>query len=137
MVGTAVDYGRFAQMMLNGGELDGVRILSPHSVEMMRSNQLPPDVSQGAYDLGFAQPSNAMGQGFGLGFAVRTEAGRNPLPGSVGDYYWAGSSGAYFWIDPREDLVVVLLTASAPSRERYRALARNLVYQALDEPSDP
>jgi CubicO group peptidase (beta-lactamase class C family) len=134
LIGTATDYARFAEMMLNGGELDGVRILSPHSVEMMRSNQLPPNVAQGGYDLGFAQPSAAMGQGFGLGFAVRTDAGRNPLPGSVGDYYWAGSSGTYFWIDPRENLVVVLLTASTPSRERYRALARNLVYQALAAP---
>lgn len=134
LVGTASDYACFAEMLLNGGELDGVRILSPHSVEMMRSNQLPPNVVQGGYDLGFAQPSADMGQGFGLGFAVRTHAGRNPLPGSVGDYYWAGSSGTYFWIDPRENLVVVLLTASAPSRERYRALARNLVYQALVTP---
>lgn len=135
LVGTASDYGCFAQMLLNGGELDGVRILSPHAVEMMRSNQLPPNVAQGSYDLGFAQPSAAMGQGFGLGFAVRLEAGRNPLPGSVGDYYWAGSSGTYFWIDPREKLVVVLLTASSPSRERYRTLARNLVYQALITPT--
>jgi CubicO group peptidase (beta-lactamase class C family) len=135
LVGTASDYARFAQMMLNGGELDGVRILSPHAVDMMRSNQLPPNVAQGGYDLGFAQPSAAMGQGFGLGFAVRMEAGRNPLPGSVGDYYWAGSLGTYFWIDPRENLVVVLLTASSPSREHYRALARNLVYQALVTPA--
>lgn len=135
LVGTASDYARFARMLLNDGTLDSVRILSPHSVEMMRSNQLPPDVMQGAYDLGFAQPSAAMGQGFGLGFAVRTDAGRNPLPGSVGDYYWAGSSGTYFWIDPREDMVVVLLTASSLSRERYRALARNLVYQALLSPA--
>ncbi len=135
LIGTASDYARFAQMLLNGGELDGVRILSPHSVEMMRSNQLPPNVVQGGYDLGFAQPSAAMGQGFGLGFAVRLEAGRNPLPGSPGDYYWAGSTGTYFWIDPREKLVVVLLTASSPSRERYRALARNLVYQALITPA--
>jgi CubicO group peptidase (beta-lactamase class C family) len=132
LVGTASDYVRFVEMMLNGGELEGVRILSPHSVEMMRSNQLPPNVVQDGYDLGFAQPSAAMGQGFGLGFAVRTDAGRNPLPGSIGDYYWAGSSGTYFWIDPKENLVVVLLTASSPSRER--ALARNLVYQALVEP---
>ena len=135
LVGTASDYARFAQMLLNGGELDGVRILSPHSVEMMRNNQLPPNVAQGGYDLGFAQPSDAMGQGFGLGFAVRLEPGRNPLPGSVGDYYWAGSSGTYFWIDPREKLVVVLLTASPKFREHYRALARNLVYQALVAPT--
>ncbi|CAN5267511.1 serine hydrolase domain-containing protein [soil metagenome] len=135
MVGTASDYIRFAQMLLNGGELDGVRTLSPHSVALMRANHLPPDVRQGGYDLGASQPSAAMGQGFGLGFAVRVEEGRNPLPGSVGDYYWAGSLGTYFWIDPKEDLVVVLLTAAPLVRTQYRAIARDLVYQALVEPA--
>jgi CubicO group peptidase (beta-lactamase class C family) len=72
-----------------------------------------------------------MGQGFGLGFAVRTEPGRNPLPGSPNDYYWAGAYGTYFWHDPREHLYVVFMMQSPAARPRYWYLLRDLVYQAL------
>ena len=77
------------------------------------------------------EPSARMGQGFGLGFAVRTDQGRSPLPGSPGDYYWGGAYGTYFWHDPRERLYVVFMMQSPAARLRYRYLLRDLVYQAL------
>jgi CubicO group peptidase (beta-lactamase class C family) len=136
MYSTAGDYMRFAQMLLNGGELDGVSVLSRKSVALMSSNHLPPCVvipPNMRSLLSIIAPTPEMGQGFGLGFAVRVAAGRNPLPGSVGDFYWAGISGVYFWIDPQENMSVTLMTAQgrADIRIRYRQLTRQLVYQAL------
>jgi CubicO group peptidase (beta-lactamase class C family) len=129
-------------MLLNGGELDGVRILSPKTVALMTSNHLPPCV---VYPrnmtslLSIIAPTPEMGQGFGLGFAVRVAAGHNPLPGSVGEYYWAGISGVYFWVDPQERLIVASMTAQGRTeiRIRYRQLARSLVYQALEKSNPP
>jgi CubicO group peptidase (beta-lactamase class C family) len=131
--GNARDYLRFAQTLLNGGTLEGVRLLSPKTVALMLSDALPPDVRYGEYvdALGFMAPTAAFGQGFGLGLTVRTVPGRNPLPGSPGDGSWAGRWGTYFWIDPLEGLACVLLMQASPERARYRALARTLVYQAL------
>jgi CubicO group peptidase (beta-lactamase class C family) len=142
MYATAGDYMRFAQMLLNGGELDGVRILSPKTVALMTSNHLPPCVvipPNMRSLLSIIAPTQEMGQGFGLGFAVRTAAGHNPMPGSVGEYYWAGISGVYFWVDPQERLVVVSMTAQGKTdvRIRYRQLARQLVYQALTTSNPP
>ena len=74
------------------------------------------------------------GTGFGLGFAVRTNQGRSPLPGSVGDFYWGGGSGTYFWVHPQEQLVAILMLQTAnEQRIRYRYLLRELVYQAVIE----
>ena len=96
---TAADYARFCQMLLNGGELDGIRILSPKTVVVMTSDELPPGIARiGLEDLA---PTQEMGQGFGLGFAVRTDAGHSPLPGSVGDYLGAGAFGTYFRVVPK------------------------------------
>jgi CubicO group peptidase (beta-lactamase class C family) len=133
MVSTAADYARFLQMFANGGQLDGVRLISRKSIDLMTANALPPDVRMGADMWRFEalEPSARMGQGFGLGFAVRTEQGRNPLPGSPGDYYWGGAYGTYFWHDPRERMYVVLMMQSPAARLRYRYLMRDLVYQAL------
>jgi CubicO group peptidase (beta-lactamase class C family) len=77
------------------------------------------------------QPSPEMGQGFGLGFAVRSEAGRSPLHGSPGDYFWGGAYGTYFWIDPKETLFAILMMQSPQARLPYRYLMRELVYQAV------
>jgi CubicO group peptidase (beta-lactamase class C family) len=134
LIGDAIDYMRFAQMLLNGGVLNGVRLLSPKTLALMTSDALPPDVRYGEYadTLGSIAPTPAMGQGFGLGFTVRTVRGRNPLPGSTGDCAWAGRWGTYFWIDPIEQLACVVLTQSPTHRARYRALARTLVYQAME-----
>ena len=133
MVSTAADYARFLQMFANGGQLDGVRLLSRKSIDLMTADHLPPDVKMGAdmWRLEALEPSARMGQGFGLGFAVRNEEGRNPLPGSPNDYFWAGAYGTYFWHDPREHLYVVFMMQSAASRMQYRYLLRELVYQAL------
>jgi CubicO group peptidase (beta-lactamase class C family) len=135
MLSTAGDYARFCQMMLNGGELDGVRILSPHTVALMTSDQLPPSTdrhSPVAMILDAFGPTPEMGTSFGLGFAVRTAAGRNPEPGSVGDFSWAGITGTYFWVDPKEKLVAVLMIQVPQATDvPYWRRTRTLVYQAL------
>lgn len=130
---TASDVERFMRMLLGGGALDGVRILATATVRAMTSNQLPADVAYGRYTqtLQSTAPTPQMGQGFGLGVAVRIAAHTNPLPGSVGDFSWAGLSGTYAWADPVENLVAVLMLRAPAERVRYRALMRQLVYQAL------
>lgn len=133
MVSTALDYARFCQFWLNGGELDGVRLLSRKTVELMTADHLPPGTQMGADMVRFEalQPSPEMGQGFGLGFAVRNVVGHSPLHGSPGDYYWGGAHGTYFWIDPKERIFAILMMQSPLSRLPYRYLMRGLVYQAL------
>ncbi len=136
LLSTAGDYGRFCQMLLNGGTLDGVRLLSRKTVALMTSDSLPADTVRGAvaYRLGATGPSREVGQSFGLGFAVRTAAGRNPLPGSVGDFFWAGINGTYFWVDPKEEMLAVFMTqAPQPQIIPYWRLTRELVYQALTD----
>jgi CubicO group peptidase (beta-lactamase class C family) len=132
---SAGDYLRFSQMLLNGGELEGVRILSPHTVALMTSDQLPPPVERRtavAGVLGAFGPTQEMGTSFGLGFAVRTSAGRNPVPGSVGDYGWSGIMGTYFWVDPKEKLVCVLMVQIPQAAiVPYWRQTRTLVYQAV------
>lgn len=135
LLSTAEDYARFCQMLLNGGELDGVRVLSRKSVELMTSNHLPPGIGYGAFtmELGLTAPLPQYGQGYGLGVGVREEAGRSMAPGSVGDYYWGGATGPYFWVDPQENIVAVMMlqVSDMQLRTHYRSLLRNLVYQAL------
>ena len=134
MVSTAPDYLRFAQMLLGGGEREGVRILSRKSVELMRSDHLPPGIAFSATtraQFEESAPIPEFGQGFGLGFCVRKEAGLNPVPGSVGDFYWSGVHGTYFWIDPSEQLIGILMLCAPDLRRHYRALMRQLTYQAL------
>jgi CubicO group peptidase (beta-lactamase class C family) len=136
-VSTAADYVRFCQMLLNGGELDGTRILAPNTVALMAANHLPPGCNYGDTArprFGALAPVPEMGYGFGLGFAVRTDAGRCPLPGSVGEYFWGGVLGTSFWIDPVERLVVVAMMLAPERRLYYRHLLRPLVYGALVGP---
>ena len=136
MVSTAPDYLRLAQMLLNGGELGGARILSRKTVALMTSDHLPPHVKFSASTRSQFEESSPMpefGQGFGLGFCVRKEPGRNPVPGSVGDFYWSGVHGTCFWVDPQEQLVGVLMLCAPELRRHYRALMPQLVYQALDD----
>ena len=135
LLSTAGDYAGFCQMLLNGGELDGVRLLSPKTIALMTSDQLPASTerhSPVALALGAFGPTPEMGVSFGLGFAVRTDPGRNPVPGSVGDFDWAGIAGTYFWVDPKEKLVAVLMV-QIPQTETvaYWRQTRTLVYQAL------
>ena len=133
MVSTAADYARFLQMFANGGQLDGVRLVSRKTIDLTTADALPPDIKMGADMFRFEalEPSARMGQGFGLGFAVRNVQGVNPLPGSPNDYYWGGAYGTYFWHDPRERLYVVFMMQSPQARLRYRFLMRDLVYQAM------
>ena len=133
MVSTAADYARFLQMFANGGQLDGVRLVSRKTIDLMTADALPPDIRMGADMFRFEalEPSARMGQGFGLGFAVRNVQGVNPLPGTPGDYYWGGAYGTYFWHDPRERMYVILMMQSPAARLRYRFLLRDLVYQAM------
>ncbi len=137
MYGTAGDYARFAQMLLEKGKFNGVRILSEKSVQLMTSDHLGPDVQFPANMRNLLRPitpSPEMGQGFGLGFAVRTVQGRNPSHGSVGEFYWAGASGVYFWVDPEQRLIALSFTAQSKpdTKVLYRQLVRQLVYQSLD-----
>ena len=137
MVSTASDYVRFAQMLLNGGELDQVRLLSPRTVSFMTSDHLWPGVAFSPVTLNLFEPlgiapTPKVGQGFGLGFVVRMQEGRNPMPGSPGEYFWAGIWGTAFWVDPKEKLITVLMMQAAPLQARYyRSLIRNLTSQAL------
>jgi CubicO group peptidase (beta-lactamase class C family) len=136
-VSTAADYLRFCQMLLNGGELDGVRLLAPKTVALMTADHLPPDVAYGETSrarFGALAPVPEMGYGFGLGFAVRTAPGRSPVPGSVGEFFWGGVHGTYFWIDPQEQMAAVLMMMAPERRLPYRYLSRRLVYAALTRP---
>jgi len=133
MVSTSADYARFLQMFANGGQLDGVRVLSRKTIDQMTANNLPPgiEMGDGMWRLGPLEPSRRVGQGYGLGVAVRLNQGRNPLPGSPYDYSWGGVWGTYFWHDPRERLFVVFMMQSPAQGDRYHAIVRQLVYQAL------
>jgi CubicO group peptidase (beta-lactamase class C family) len=126
-VGTAMDYLRFAEMLLQNGIFDGRRILPRKTVEYMTSDHLAADVRARS-----SSGTLAEGYGFGLGFAVRQGAGLAQLPGSAGDYNWGGAFGTLFWIDPKEQLAVVYMSAAPGEvRIRHRNLVRNLVMQAI------
>lgn len=133
LVSTAMDYARFLQFMLNKGELDGVRLLSPHTVDYMTADHLG-DIPVNPNS---AAPTVLVpGHGFGLGFAVRKAHGVASMAGSAGLYYWNGIAGTTFFVDPAEDLFAVMMIQAPNQREYYRALFRNLVYAALlDEPA--
>ncbi|MET0430131.1 MAG: serine hydrolase domain-containing protein [Microvirga sp.] len=127
LVSSTADYTRFLRMLLAGGALDGVRILAPTSVRLMTSDHLGTAIAKGAY-----YPPGP-GYGFGLGVAVRLAAGEAPVPGSVGDWFWSGVGGTYFWVDPTAGFFALLMmqTSSATQRQHYRTLTRAMVYAAL------
>jgi CubicO group peptidase (beta-lactamase class C family) len=123
LMSTAMDYTRFLQCLRNRGELNGVRLLGPHTVDFMTADHLgsiPVD--------GTLLPP---GHGFGLGFAVRTHLGLSPVPGSVGLYYWGGIAGTTFFVDPALDMFAMLMIQAPNQRDYYRPLFRDLVYAAL------
>ncbi|HVB15856.1 MAG TPA: serine hydrolase domain-containing protein, partial [Stellaceae bacterium] len=130
MVSTARDYLRFCQMLLDGGALEGTRLLAPKSVVHMASDHLPPGCAYGdtaRARFGALAPVPEMGYGFGLGFCVRKAQGMSPVPGSVGEFFWGGVHGTYFWIDPQERMVVVVMMQAPDQRLHYRYLSRHLV----------
>ena len=134
MVSTAEDYARFCQMLLNGGHLGEARLAARRTIALMTADHLPPGTQYGPalfQRFGGLAPAPAVGYGFGLGFAVRTEDGRSPVPGNVGDYFWAGAYGTYFWVDPKEELYAVLMLQGPVDRLPYRYAMRQMVYGAL------
>jgi CubicO group peptidase (beta-lactamase class C family) len=135
LVSTALDYLRFCQMMLNGGELDGVRVLSLKAVKQMTTNALPPDIRIYGNEIG-----PHAGRSFGLGFAIRTDPVSSWTPGAVGSFSWAGLWGTYFWVDPAEKLIGLQMIQAAPGKGREAvpfAGINRLAYGALTiaEPS--
>jgi PDZ domain/Beta-lactamase len=131
LVSTAADYLRFCQMLLNRGELDGVRILTPETVQLMTTNSLPPDIR---FALNMIGP--ATGASFGLGFAMRTDPDSSIVPGSVGTFTWGGVWGTTFWIDPAEKLIAVQMIQVAPADNtgQFARALRFLTYAALLSP---
>lgn len=131
LVGTLADYHAFCEMLRRGGELDGVQLLGPRTLGLMRMNHLPAnqDLTQLAQD-GFSETANA-GIGFGLGFA--TTLGEVPAGGlGAGDFFWGGMASTLFWVDPREDLVAIFMTQLIPSRTyNFRGPMKNIVYSAI------
>jgi len=127
--GTVADYARFSQILLNGGQLDRVRILGRATVAQMTSDHLGAHLG----DIRVASPILARGYGFGLGFAVRKETGLNWVTGSAGEYSWGGAAGTAFWVDPKEQMIVVWMTQAQPGPRRGedRDLFRQLVQAAL------
>lgn len=129
-VSTAADYLRFEQMLLNGGELEGVRVLSRTTIKWMTSDHLGPRIPT-APTIGGSVLA-ASGYTFGLGFAVRPADGLVTIPGSAGDYNWGGYAGTGFWVDPKEELVAVFMVQQLGALRLYhRNLIRQLVYQAI------
>lgn len=128
---TADDYLRFCQMLLNGGTFEGKRYLSRTTVALMTSDHLGPKVATPI------QPGELLmgvqGYTFGLGFMVRQGAGLASVPGSEGDYAWAGLGGTFFWVDPKEQLIGILMTQTPGAiRQQYRRMIKQMVYQALE-----
>ena len=131
-VSTAADYLRFAQMMANGGQLDGKRYLSRTSVELMTSDHLGTRIQALSPMTPGEVLLNTPGYTFGLGFAVRPAPGIAGVPGSMGEFMWGGYAGTYFWVDPKEQLVAVYMTqAPSPIRSYFRKLFKQLVYAAI------
>ena len=122
LFGTVDDYLRFAQMLLNGGELNGIRLLAPRTVEMMRTNHMSAEATR------HMRP----GMGFGMDFMIYMDPAAAGEPNSPGSYYWLGIDGTWFWIDPALDLTFVgMIQHQGRAQARVHGLSRNLVYQAI------
>jgi CubicO group peptidase (beta-lactamase class C family) len=132
LTSTVMDYARFAHMLLNGGELGGTRILGKKTVALMTMDHVGPWIDRGPFFL------PGLNQGFGLLGAVRTEGPRapaalNPMDGSVGEFYWAGYAGTFFWVDPKEELVGVYMMQSVQHLLWYASTFKTLVVQSMVE----
>jgi CubicO group peptidase (beta-lactamase class C family) len=137
LAGTAADYMRFCRMLLNGGELDGVRLLSPKTVALMTMNHLPGrrTMTEMMPVTGAFNESGYAGVGYGLGVAVTENVAATGIPGTAGEYSWGGAAGTYFFNDPKEELAVVFMTQVlfAADRIKLRRDLRSLVYGAMSE----
>ena len=132
LLSTAHDYNRFMAMLLNGGELDGVRLLSSRTVSLMTQNHLPDNTDLATLAIDSWSETAFDGIGFGLGFAVLIDRAKNKNLGSEGLYNWGGAASTAFWIDPEEDITVSFFTQLMPSSTYpIRRELQTLVYQAL------
>lgn len=125
LASTTQDYARFAQMLVNGGELDGVRLLSPMTIAMYHVNQAPAEALAAGYD-GYAE-----GYGYSLGTRVLLEPAKSGMAGSVGEFGWGGAFGTYFWVDPVAELYGILMTQCPDPLNPKQALLKQMTYQAL------
>jgi CubicO group peptidase (beta-lactamase class C family) len=132
LYGTAADYLRFCQMILNGGVLDGERVVGRHTLSYMGRNHLPGNVDLEAIGRPLFAESAFVGVGFGLGFSVVLDAAASKVPSTAGEMAWGGAASTAFWVDPQEDLAVVFLTQLLPSSTHpIRPELKQLVYQGL------
>jgi len=132
LLSTAADYHRFTQLLLRGGELDGVRLLGPRTVRFMTRNHLPGGQDLGKLSTGGFAETTLDGVGFGLGFAVVEDPVPSRVPSSVGEYYWGGVASTAFWVDPVEEVTAMMFTQLLPSSSYpLRPELRQLVYSAL------
>ena len=132
LTSTLADYHRFARMLLNGGELDGARIVSPHTLKLMTANHLPggADLTQISTSL-FSEADNA-GMGFGLGFGTVIDSPATMLPGNNGEFYWGGMFSTAFFIDPVDDVIMIFMTQLMPSSAYpVRREIKTMLYSAL------
>ena len=132
LVSTVQDYYKFAQMLLNGGQHDGVRILGTKTLELMASNHLPDNGDLTSIGQATFSETPFDGIGFGLGFSVMLDPVEAKILGSAGEFAWGGAASTYFWVDPEEDMVVIFLTQLMPSSAyRIRRELRIAAYQAI------
>ena len=122
LISTAADYLKFCRMLLNEGSLDGKRYLSPKTIELMTTNHVG--------------EMRGNGEGFGLGFGIITDVAKNGVPGSEGQYFWNGAYSTFFFIDPKEDLIAILLSQRSPYSGYHEKMLRQMTYQALDRKAD-
>jgi CubicO group peptidase (beta-lactamase class C family) len=130
LVSTADDYLRFSQMMLNRGELDGVRILKPETVDLMTRNHLPDEL----VPIGLG-PIRLANVGFGLDFSVRVKTEKGEPAGSLGEYGWGGAASTQFFVSPRDEMICIGMTQFMPATPVYFQDARKKLYTAVMEPA--
>ena len=134
LVSTTDDYLRFCRMLLNGGELDGERILSPKTVHLMATNHLPGGADLASMSRSMFSEAAYAGLGFGLGFSTTIDPAATLIPSTIGDMSWGGAASTFFWVDPVEELIVILMTQLLPSSAYpIRRQLRTLAYSAFTE----
>ncbi|MFN4230580.1 serine hydrolase domain-containing protein [Parvibaculum sp.] len=134
LTSTITDYWRFCQMLLNGGELEGVRLCSPKTIEFMTMNHLPGGQTMKEMSISAFSELAAEGAGFGLGFQVTLDPAESQAIGSIGNFSWGGAASTYFWIDPEEDMIAIFMTQLYPSSTYpFRPQLQQLVYGSVIE----
>jgi CubicO group peptidase (beta-lactamase class C family) len=133
LLSTLGDYYRFCQMLLNGGTLDGQRVIGSRTLEFMTGNHLPGGVDMSAFATGSFSETGYEGVGFGLGFANKLNPQKNGFPASHGSFFWGGLASTLFWVDPAEELVVIFMSQLIPSSTfNFRGQLEAMIYAALD-----